>query len=322
MSVIEVDSFTSEVSAEAPSGPDVEYDPEYFDLEKLARGTPESQMGTETKPAEEPNWKDVREAALKLSGRTRDLRVALILTLALLKQDGLPGFRDGVGVLRGFVEKLWDHFYPKLDPDDNNDPTIRVNLLKNLNGDGSAADMYKFKQRLKEATLTKSAQRIGAFGLRDVQVAKGEVPAPAAAEGQPAPPTTELVDAAFQDTATEDLQALQGSAQESIDDLAAMDAAIGEKIGAGEGPDLSGLVDVLKEIKTLLDEQLARRGIGEAPAEGGAAETSPAAGEGAQLPREKPSPERLPAGTTLFGCWTRLLLTMRDMSRAARCPSL
>ena len=188
MSVIEVDSFTSEVSAEAPSGPDVEYDPEYFDLEKLARGTPESQMGTETKPAEEPNWKDVREAAVKLSGRTRDLRVALILTLALLKQDGLPGFRDGVGVLRGFVEKLWDHFYPKLDPDDNNDPTIRVNLLKNLNGDGSAADMYKFKQRLKEATLTKSAQRIGAFGLRDVQVAKGEVPAPAAAEGQPCRP--------------------------------------------------------------------------------------------------------------------------------------
>ena len=47
MSVIEVDQLTGEISAEAPGGADVEFDPAYFELEKLAQGTPESVMGDE-----------------------------------------------------------------------------------------------------------------------------------------------------------------------------------------------------------------------------------------------------------------------------------
>src|ERR1044071_6695660 len=122
MGVIEIDPLLTEISAEAPAGADVEYDPEYFALEKLAQGTPETTMGEETKPAEEPKWSEVKEAATKLFSRTRDMRVALILTTSLLKEDGIPGFRDGVGLVKGLVERMWDHFYPKLDPDDNNDP--------------------------------------------------------------------------------------------------------------------------------------------------------------------------------------------------------
>src|SRR5262249_16579468 len=149
MGVIEVDPLLSEVSAEAPAGADVEYDPEYFELEKLARGTPESTMGDVVKPAEEPEWREVKSAALKLSERTRDIRVAMIVSISLLKQDGLAGFKDGVAVLRGLVERMWDQFYPKLDPDDNNDPTVRVNIFKGFVGDAqdadSAADLHKTK---------------------------------------------------------------------------------------------------------------------------------------------------------------------------------
>src|SRR5579884_2267036 len=100
MSVIEIEPLLTEVSPDAPAGADVEYDPEYFELEKLAQGTPESVMGEETKAAEEPVWRDVKAAALKLFERTRDLRVAMILTTSLLKEDGLPGFQDGVAVVK------------------------------------------------------------------------------------------------------------------------------------------------------------------------------------------------------------------------------
>jgi type VI secretion system protein ImpA len=268
MSVIEVEPLTAELSAEAPAGADLEYDPAYFELEKLAQGTPESEMGDVKKAAEEPEWKEVKTAALALFDKTRDLRVAMILTVALLQEDGIAGFRDGVGVVKGFVEKLWDQFYPKLDPEDNNDPTARINVLKGFDGDGSSADLYKFKQRLREATLTNSQQRIGKFSYRDIQIANGEVPAPTAKEGQPPPqvPDKDLINAAFADTTTEDLQAEQTTVQDALADLVALDAALAEKVGGGVGPDLTSLKDVLDELQKVLQDQLAKRGIGEAPA--------------------------------------------------------
>jgi type VI secretion system protein ImpA len=282
MSVIEVETLLAEISAEAPAGADVEYDPEYFELEKIAKGTPESTMGEEKIEAEEPNWREVKAAALKLSERTRDMRVALILAVALLKEDGLPGFRDGIALIKGLVDRLWEQFFPKLDPDDNNDPTIRVNLLRNLSGDNSAADMYKFKQRLKEAVLTNSPQKIGAFSYRDIQIAKGEIPAPEAKEGAPPPPTPQLVNAAFEDTSTEDLQANQTTLQDSLADIDAFLTALNEKVGEGNGPDLSELKEVLNSIKGVFDDQLTRRGVGAPGAEGGeaGAEGGEAAGEG------------------------------------------
>jgi type VI secretion system protein ImpA len=279
MSVIDVDALLTEISPEAPAGVDVEFDPAYFALEKLAQGTPESVMGDEVKPAEEPEFAEVKKAALELFGKTRDLRVAMILATALLKEDGLAGLRDGVALLRGFIEKLWEKFYPQLDPSDNNDPMIRCNILRGLDGDGSSADLYKFKQRVREAILTNSVQKIGRFSYRDVQIARGELPAPAAREGEAAaaPPDMALINAAFKDTLTEDLQATQTAIQETIAGLDGLDAALTEKIGPGQGPDVTGLKDVLHLLQGVLQEQLALRGIGEAPAASRSAGAGPTA---------------------------------------------
>ena len=49
--------------------------------------------------------------------------------VALLKLRGLPGLRDGLAVLRGLIDQYWDQLYPRLDPDDNNDPLERMNIL-------------------------------------------------------------------------------------------------------------------------------------------------------------------------------------------------
>ncbi len=156
MSVIDVAKLLSPVSADAPAGADVEADPAFLALETMAKGTPESVMGDEVKPAKEADWKEVKKTSLELFGKSRDLRVAMILAAALLKEDGLAGFREGVALIKGFIEQLWEQFYPKLDPTDNNDPTIRVNILKAFEGDGSEADLFKYKRRLREATLTNS----------------------------------------------------------------------------------------------------------------------------------------------------------------------
>jgi type VI secretion system protein ImpA len=286
MNVIEVEPLVSPLAPETPAGADLEYDPQYFELEKLAQGVPEATMGDETKPGEEPDWSKVKETAFKLFERTRDLRVALILTVALLKEDGLPGFRDGMAIIRGLVEKLWDHFYPRLDPADNNDPTIRVNLLKNLNGNPISGDMYKVIERLKESILTNSKQRIGAYNYRDIQIANGEITPAPSKNGAPAaaPPTKALVDAAFQDTPTEDLQATRGNLQGALDDLTAVDAAVGEKVGAANGPDFTELNNILREILAVIDEKLASRGMAQEVPAASSDASAPAPAEPAPAP--------------------------------------
>lgn len=298
MSVIEVDSLLTEISAEAPGGADVEYDPEYFELEKMARGTPATEIGDAKKEAEEPEWKDVKAAALKMFERTRDLRVANILATSLLKEDGIAGFHDGVGVIKGLIEKMWEQLFPKLDPDDNNDPTIRVNILKGFAGDApdadSEADLFKTKLRLREAVLTNSQQKIGRFGYRDIQIAKGEVPPPAAKDGAPPPPDMKLIDAAFEDTATEFLVDEQTAIQETIDTVKGIDSTLNEKLAGAEGPNFASLLDMLGSLKEVVDGQLAKRGIGDAPAPaddgGGAADSgggdAPAARSGGAISGE------------------------------------
>jgi len=202
--------------------------------------------------------------------------------------DGIGGFHDGVLVVKGLIEKMWEQVYPKLDPDDNNDPTIRVNIIKGFAGDApdadSEADLYKTKLRLREAVLTNSAQRIGRFGYRDVQIAKGEVPAPVAKEGQPPVQVADmkLIDAAFEDTATEYLVDEQTALQETIDAVKEIDGLLNEKLAGAEGPNFASLLEMLGLVKEVIDGQLAKRGIGDAPAagdEGGGAAAESGGGE-------------------------------------------
>src|SRR6202043_2597014 len=96
-----------------------------IELDALVRGKPKTQF----REAINPDWIAVRKKCLELFAQSRDLRVAVILTQALLQTDGLVGLSEGLAVIRGLLEKLWASVYPKLDPDDGNDPLQRLNTL-------------------------------------------------------------------------------------------------------------------------------------------------------------------------------------------------
>jgi type VI secretion system protein ImpA len=123
------------------------------------------------------------------------VRIAIRLTRALLNTEGLAGLADGLAVLRGLVENFWDGFYPKLDPDDDNDPTFRVNILMGL------CDGAMFIDRIRLIPLV-SARSFGRFSLRDMAIASGEIPAPGAE-----PPKTAAIDGAFTECPLPTLQA-------------------------------------------------------------------------------------------------------------------
>src|SRR5687768_7318688 len=80
------------VSPAAPCGDDLEYDPEFLELEGRARGASLHSVVETAHASDGPDWKDIRTRALALLGRTRDLRVVLLAITAGLRLEGVAGF--------------------------------------------------------------------------------------------------------------------------------------------------------------------------------------------------------------------------------------
>ncbi|HPE72173.1 MAG TPA: type VI secretion system protein TssA [Candidatus Competibacter sp.] len=252
MSVIELEALLSDVAADTPCGEDLEYDPLFAEMEKLAQETPERQYGDTIIPAEPPDWRGVKKAALTLLERTRDLRVAVYLARALLQGDGFPGFAEGLALVEGLIERYWDGVYPLLDPDDDNDPTLRINTIVAL------CDSETTLRDLRETPLV-SSRAIGRFSLRDVQVATG-VLTPVAGDDEELP-TQSRLDAAFQDADLEVLQATAEAVADARDRVERIEATLTDQVGVTQAPDMSDLTGVLKEVRQVLTEQLQRRGV-------------------------------------------------------------
>lgn len=253
MSVIPIEELLNEIAADAPCGDDIEYDPIFAELEQQAQGTPERQYGDTIIPAEPPDWRGVQEAALTLSKRSHDLRVAVYLARSLLNTDGLSGFAEGLALVDGWIERYWDTVYPQLDPDDDNDPTLRVNTIVAL------CDPETTLRELRETPLVES-RALGRFSLRDIQIATGTL-TPSAATETGELPTQSRIDAAFQDADLATLQATATAAAEAMAQAEQIEAALTEQIGATEAPDLGALTGLLKEIRHALAEPLRQRGV-------------------------------------------------------------
>ena len=226
MSVIDIEELLGEIAATAPCGEDLEYDPAFAEMEKLAQETPERQYGDTIIPAEPPDWRSVRKTALALFERTRDLRVALYLTRSLLHTDGLAGFADGLALVDSLIERYWDQVYPQLDPEDDNDPTLRVNTIVAL------CDPEATLRALRETPLV-SSRTLGRFSLRDIQIAAG-VLTPVATDDQAELPAQTRINGAFQEVGPETVQATATVVAEAMARVEQIEARLTDLIGKKE----------------------------------------------------------------------------------------
>lgn len=248
--MIDVEALLAEISPDAPCGGDLEYDPAYGELERLVKGKEEQQIGDTIVPAEEPDWAEVQRQAISLFGRTKDLRVAAILTQAIVHTQGWSGLRDGLKTMHGLLERYWDTVNPPLDPDDDHDPTLRVNVLVTV------CDPETILYPLRLAPLIES-RVIGRFGLRDIQIATGELPSPAGSDTSPTDWRT--IEAAFKAVELDDLRATADAVDQSRQLIAAIDAILSERVGAGAAPDFSPLTEIVKAAQKAIATPLAER---------------------------------------------------------------
>lgn len=274
MSVVDISALLGEKSDDPPSGGDLEYDPTFQQMEQAALGTPERQMGDSIIPAEPPAWKDVRALALEVLERSHDLRAAACLARALVRTDGYEGLADGLELISGMLDGYWDTAHPQLDPEDDLDPTLRVNVIESL------ANFDATLSGLRQAPLV-SHPMLGRFGLRELEIASGAAP-PSAGEGDA--PEEAAVNAAFLDADLEALQAVKAAVERCRSAIKAIDGVLLERIGAAACPDLSPLESMLSEADRELSARLSQRGAGPAAEEAGTAAGDAAAAGPAGAP--------------------------------------
>src|ERR1700735_2330922 len=132
MAQIDVTALLEPLGESAPSGDNLEYDATFQELETAARGKTYPEIGNGMIPAEPPDWNTVFELAVGLAERTHDLRIGMMLLRGALVADGLTGLDKGLALITGYVPQFWPSLHPVLDPDDDNDPTVRMNVVAEL----------------------------------------------------------------------------------------------------------------------------------------------------------------------------------------------
>lgn len=236
---MQLERFFGEISAESPAGADLDDSDELLQLDQLAEWSDADKQ---------PQWPALRDAAVAVLERSRDLRATVYLAGALLHIEGIQSFCASLGLMRSLLENLWGDVYPRLDED--GDAIERSSAVFNL------VNFHKIIQPLRLAPLVDN-RAAGRFSLQDVEIAQGKREAPADFEGEP--PQESLVMAAFEAMDPDELSQLDATVRRGCEDLNAIEAVFAERLGAGAGPDLARVREPLNAIHALTTERLAAR---------------------------------------------------------------
>ena len=232
--------WASPVSPDMPAGPDMQYTPEFAELEAASTGVPDQQFGDVLIPAKTPEWQHVFELAVGLSKQTHDLRVVLFLTRSLTRVHGLPGLLKGLQVLEQLLQNQWNDVHPQLVVDGASDPHIRYGVLLDFsNPEGLVADV-------RQTVALRSA--LGAFTVRDLErvVEQGAVDLNGIAV------TREKVEDMVSDLRQTPGAAVLDIASQLVDLLDRVLAIVEERAGFDFTPDLTNLKRPLERARSVL----------------------------------------------------------------------
>ena len=238
-----IEALSKPVSEDLPSGENLEYDPQYSEMESLFETKPESSLEGYDKDDAGPDWKGVEKLAAVLLEKTKDLRVQVYAAIASIHTSGLLVFRDKLKLLKIYLEEFWDTVHPQLDPEDDNDPTQRLNTLEMLN-EHSLISMALERAKLVEL------KGMGRYGVREADLARGKQTPD---EGEEIPDIN-AIRQAFATTDPEYLDMLRCAVVESVGLLDEMDDIWKDKTDDQQGLNFTNAKKALNRVSSMLDE--------------------------------------------------------------------
>jgi len=191
------------------------------------------------KPADAPEWAELRDRSLEALSRSKDLRVLAYLGAAVLRTNGPEALCRVIAVASTWLSSFWDTVYPLA----GEDTVERQSALSTF------TDHFAFIEPLRKAVLVSSREH-GRFSLRDIQ--NGAI--------------KQAVDGAFDEMSLADLQSFCNRVLQSEVALQQMEAQIRQ---SDADPLLSfkDLSPVLEQLHRVLLSQLTRRQGGAVNAE-------------------------------------------------------
>ncbi|MCK1787968.1 type VI secretion system protein TssA, partial [Pseudomonas sp. TNT11] len=237
---MDVPLLLAAVSATSPCGEDMEYDAQFLQLERDAKGQPERSMGDSILPAEPPDWRSIQQQSLDLLQRSKDLRITHFLLQSALALQGVAGLADALTLINALLREYWADLHPHLDADDDNDPTVRINALSGLTSDATI-------RLLRESILTRS-RTFGPVSLRAALNASGLMSFPDEQLG------AQQLNAAFLDSDPEQLQATRDALSTARTACEAIEQQVSDQVGSAQGVDLSLLKQPLKQALQILSQ--------------------------------------------------------------------
>ncbi|MQB13762.1 type VI secretion system protein TssA [Pseudomonas lactis] len=237
---MDVPLLLTAVSATSPCGEDMEYDAQFLQLERDAKGQPERSMGDSILPAEPPEWRSIQQQSLDLLQRSKDLRITHFLLQSTLALQGVPGLAEVLTLIDALLRQYWAELHPRLDADDDNDPTVRINALTGLTCETNI-------RLLRESILTRS-RTFGPVTLRAALNASGLQTFADEQLGN------QQLNAAFLDSDPEQLQATRDALSAARAACEAIEQQVNDQVGSAQGVDLSALKQPLKQALQLLNQ--------------------------------------------------------------------
>lgn len=234
------------LSEEAPCGTDLE------DTQLLAAFDGYRLFGQMSPLSAETDWREIRDKSLEALEQSKDLRLLAHFGAAQLRIGGLIGFADVLTVAGRWFAEFPQALFPRVDED----AILRKNALN------AFADRMAIIDALRRQPIVSNPQ-LGAFSLRHFDIAAGRL---APTEADEAPPTEAQLVGVLAAAPQEQIGPLEASLGGAIEALQQIDDSMRSAHGYEAGPDLGPLMDLLKQIRKILADELALRAANAMPA--------------------------------------------------------
>lgn len=234
------------IPGDNPSGKTLRYDPVYDKIREARREEDVLPQGEWSREVKKPDFPLVIKLATEaLSTKSKDLQLAAWLTEAVMFRDHVAGLREGLDLLRGFMETFWDTLYPEID---DGDLEFRAGPLAWV---GSKLDVAVRRLPITKSKLDyfkyQESRRVG-YEADAVSEEKAAARAAAIAEKKC---TAEEFDEAVRATGDAYYEKLATNLAAALESLQTLETLSDEKFGR-EAPSFSNLRTALDELQDLV----------------------------------------------------------------------
>ena len=282
------------IPGDNPSGASLRYAPVYDKIKEARRVDDELNQGAWQLERKVADWAQVSKLCQDaIATQSKDLQLAVWLAEALLKREGIRGFRDGLGLCRDLLDKFWDTLYPELDDGDAEQRAAPLDWLGSTGG--AIASIQLPITAVRSVPLCKDGYSFIQYkdsrvvGFEDQASSKEQKAArdKALKEGKLAP---EVFDKSFLETPKAFYVDLEKQFDAATAALTSLDE-ICQKRFADAAPGLSRLGEALTEVRQVVHILLQKKRETEPdPVEEVPAEAAEAGAEGAEAAAEAGGP--------------------------------